>query len=268
MKKMAVLVALWLLAAAPAWAEPAPADYAAVDTSRFKTVAVLEDITDPAHPVELWRGSNLLTTCGVRNLLALGLYADGQNMSLAGSTSGDGVLCAGNNAGGSTMVSCPFSSGSIAIGQGGVSCLGANSPWRCCQTNGVPCTPQAFDLILFAEGQEDAVAQLANQQTAYDSWVSSPTTATNLSFTTSVVNSDTASAYQFVATAGPAVANFPWCEWGVRSQTGAGCGFTNTGNSSSAAGWLLNHAVISGTACTVGKSSGATWQITVTITLS
>lgn len=153
-----------------------------------RTHAVLSDITDPAHPIELWEGDNVISACGMRNLLALGLGATTMGSGSGGATT-IGQLCAGTNANSScTLTPCPYdatarvwigSAPANASGSGAnigpYPCTANATPFPCCTGNGTGCKPSTLDVTLFGQGMPDVSAvtngTIPNAQANYVAFV-------------------------------------------------------------------------------------------------
>lgn len=243
-----------------------------------ETITTVSDITDPAHPRELWRGGNIIGQCGVRNMMSMLMGNTGRitlgpcspASCVTGGNDSLGKRCAGVLDDGQTFkVACPYDENSqIVVGAGSASsCTGSGSPWACCTGSGTGCTPSGMDVILFSEGQPNG--SLTGIQSAWQSNAVSPSNTTRKTVDgvpKMYWNESNLEGIQFVATFDGSTGNHQWCEYAVRTASSPGCGPVSTSTAVGLVpGWQLNHAVID--PC-ISKSSGQIFQITVTITFA
>jgi len=269
-----LLAALWLAACA---AQPPAAPPAIGDSGVHHTVTEVADITDPAHPQILFRGSNVIGQCGIRNMMELMVGGAGASMGPNPDLTDLGLLCSGTNSFSTQKVACSWTNQSaIVIGAASVgTCTATNTPWQACTGTGTGnFTVDGKDVILFTEGQNGSSPTTVRAN--YANWLNAGmpnVTRLIVSATpTLFYNGSTLMGVQFTATADGSTANQQWCEYGVRTTQGlvgasSGCGPFESGGGAGnlTPGWQLNHAVIS--PC-LTKSSGQVFQVTVTITWS
>ena len=237
-----------------------------------KTVTTITDLSDPANPEVVYqKEGNLLSSCGVRNL-----FANALGLTDMGAASGGGetlgTYCAGLCQTYQRIPSAYNNHTRIVIGAGSAStCSSAGTPWACCTGSGTGCAVSNLDVALFAMGQPNG--SLTGVQTNYAAWyaggsanVFDPGGAYVDAVPTLYWNGASLQGIQFVQTYSGTQANQQWCEYGVYSDNYPNdAGALYVGSGRCGRGWMLNHASIS--PC-LTKSSGQTFQLTVTITLS
>ncbi len=251
-------------------ADAEPGLRAFLTSGTHRTLTTIRDVTDPLNPKVVYKKEgNLLSSCGVRNLFATAL-----GLSTMGASSGAGetlgTYCAGLCNGVQRVPSAYNTKTHIMIGTGSVStCTAAGTPWVCCTGSGTGCTVSNLDIMLFAMGQPNG--SLVNAQTNYAAWytggsanVFDPGSAYVDAAPTLYWNGANLQGIQFVQTYSGTQANQQWCEYAVWSDnTVIDAGALQLAGHCQR-GWQLNHATIS--PC-LTKSSGQTFQLTVTVTL-
>jgi len=231
------------------------------------THVLIEDITDPTSRQTLWEGSNIITGCGVRNMLAL--MFDLPMGSSEGSDGTQGRLCAGTNGLSESKV---VDSTLWAFAVGGAknaTCTGAGDPWPCCTGSGAGgCeTYTADDVILFAQGQKAGATQ-AQLETNFGAAIATPVAWSKLLAGRARYLDTGADAHglRFTVTVPGDTANHDWCEYAIQTSgltSGQGALGVDVSGTNYRSGWQLNHKGIS--PC-ITKSSGQILQVTITIT--
>lgn len=240
------------------------------EAGRHVTVATIEDITDPTAPKELWRGDNVLSLCGIVNLLQLA--RSGVDSNMPAGLQAPASVCGGLDAAGNLKRAAAFgTSSSIFVGAANNgSCTALATPWACCTGNaaGNCNTATALDVVTYAEGQPyNSIVAL---ETNFTAWVNAgrphgTLLAVEANNPTMYFDGGSTSGLVWQATADGNTANHAWCEYQVKSHRGAtGYGLVNSGGTWQS-GWALNHAIIN--PC-LTKGAGSIWQISVRITIS
>lgn len=237
------------------------------------TVTTIEDVTDPASPRELWRGSNVLSLCGVLNLLQTS--RSGADSNMPSGLAAPASVCGGLDAAGNLKRAASYgTSSSILIGQArNAGCTASSTPWACCtgNTTGNCDTASSTDVVTYAEGQP--YQSIVALETNFTTWVNAgrphsfvlPVDANN---PVMYFDGATIGGWTFTATADGNTATGVWCEYSVRSHRGStGYGLVNSGGTWQS-GWGLNHAILRDGGACLSKGAGSVWQIRVQITIS